>query len=110
MPRTETYSIPLDTARKIICQTVVEGSLTGELCDDYTITTPAGRSVTLVFEKHFYRAGNRLTLTVVLDDFTGPTRVHCCAGGGGEGFFRFDWGASKDFEEEVFSDLDRYKG
>lgn len=45
-----------------------------------------------VYEKHYYRAGNRLTLTVVLDDFTGRTRVHCISGGGGEGLFRFDWG------------------
>jgi len=36
-----------------------------------------------------------LTLTVVIDDLTGRTRVHSVSGGGGEGLFRFDWGASK---------------
>ena len=60
----------------------------------------------LVFEKHYYRAGNRLTLTVTLDDFTGRTRVHCASGGGGEGLFRFDWGAGDSFEGVVHDALD----
>jgi len=109
MPRTEIYSLSLDEARSMIRRAIVEYNLSGELCDHYVVDSPAGRCETLVFEKHFYRAGNRLTLTVVLDDFTGSTRVHCCAGGGGEGLLRFDWGASKSFEDEVFSELERYK-
>lgn len=34
---------------------------------------------------------------MTLDDFTGNTRVHCVSGGGGEGLFRFDWGAADSF-------------
>ena len=64
----------------------VTGRVTGELVDHYELTHPGGGTcVVAVYEKHYYRAGNRLTLTVVLDDFTGRTRVHCISGGGGEG-------------------------
>ena len=49
-------------------------------------------------EMHNWRASNRVTLTVTVDDFTGRTRVHTVGSGGGEGaFFRFDWGASASF-------------
>ena len=62
----------------------VTDSVTGELVDHYELTHPGGGTcVVAVYEKHYYRAGNRLTLTVVLDDFTGRTRVHCISGGGG---------------------------
>ncbi len=79
---------------------IVNGSVTGEVIDRYVLTAPGGYScITAVFEKHFMRAGNRLTLTVVLDDFSGYTRVHTVGGGGGEGLFRFDWGASRSFAD-----------
>ena len=68
-----------------------------------------GTCVVAVYEKHYYRAGNRLTLTVVLDDFTGRTRVHCISGGGGEGLFRFDWGAAESFEGVVHDALSHYR-
>ena len=88
----------------------VTDSVTGELVDHYELTHPGvGTCVVAVYEKHYYRAGNRLTLTVVLDDFTGRTRVHCISGGGGEGLFRFDWGAAESFEGVVHDALSRYR-
>jgi len=103
-----TFFITLDvaTAADMLIKEVVNGSITGELIDDYSIHSAGGACRVLVFEKHFYRAGNRLTLTVTLDNLSGSTRVHFVGGGGGEGFFRFDWGASGSFErtvENVFS-------
>jgi hypothetical protein len=65
-------------------------------------------TVVIVYEKHYYRAGNRLTLTVVLDDTTGQTRVYTCAGGGGQGLFRFDWGAAQSFKNAAFDALKEY--
>ena len=57
----------------------VTDSVTGELVDHYELTHPGGGTcVVAVYEKHYYRAGNRLTLTVVLDDFTGRTRARQC--------------------------------
>ena len=47
--------------------------------------------------------------TVTLDDFTGRTRVHCASGGGGEGLFRFDWGAAESFEGVVHDALGPYR-
>lgn len=88
----------------------VTDSITGELVDHYELTHPGGGTcVVAVYEKHYYRAGNRLTLTVVLDDFTGRTRVHCIGGGGGEGLFRFDWGAAESFESVVHDALYEYR-
>ncbi|WP_313162580.1 DUF6054 family protein [Sedimentibacter sp.] len=39
----------------------------------------------------------------------GVTKVHCISGGGGEGFFRFDWGAAESFEYCVENALSKYK-
>ncbi len=88
------------------CETIIDhavmDSVTGTFLDRYEVAHPEGGCcVVLVYEKHYYRAGNRLTLTVTLDDFTGQTRLHCVSGGGGEGLFRFDWGASESFEEVI---------
>ena len=96
---TFTVSCALEECAERICRAVVDGSVTGECIDRYRAGGPDGRScLALVFEKHYYRAGNRLTLTVIIDNLQGPTRVHTISGGGGEGFFRFDWGASDSFE------------
>lgn len=88
---------------------IVHGSITGEAIDRYILRNPSGLTcITAVFEKHYYRAGNRLTLTVVFDNFEGRTRVHAVGGGGGAGFFRFDWGASKNFSNAARDALAGY--
>ena len=105
------YFVSLDM---IDCQDVifkaVTDSITGTLIGTHTVASADGGSCTVdVYEKHYYRAGNRLTLTVILDDFTGQTRVRCISGGGGEGLFRFDWGAAESFEDVVHQALDPYR-
>lgn len=98
MAETLKVSIPYDEAFNIIDREVVNGSITGERIDYYSLTGPNDTNcIVAVYEKHYYRAGNRLTLTVTIDDFEGTTRVHSIGGGGGEGLFRFDWGASESF-------------
>ena len=88
----------------------VTDSITGTLIGTHTVASADGGSCTVdVYEKHYYRAGNRLTLTVILDDFTGQTRVRCISGGGGEGLFRFDWGAAESFEDVVHQALAPYR-
>ena len=101
------YFVSLDM---IDCQDVifkaVTDSITGTLIGTHTVASADGGSCTVdVYEKHYYRAGNRLTLTVILDDFTGQTRVRCISGGGGEGLFRFDWGAAESVEDVVHQAL-----
>ena len=91
-------SLGVQQAAEMIDDAVTQGSITGELIDAYGAGAPNGSGFMLrVYEKHYWRAGNRLTLTVVIDDFEGRTRVHCVGGGGGEGLFRFDWGAAESF-------------
>jgi hypothetical protein len=92
--------LPIDEAEKRICSYIVDGSITGELINRYVLNADGGRKcVILVFEKHFWRAGNRLMLTVTVDNLSGKTRIHSTGGGGGEGLFRFDWGASESFAD-----------
>ena len=107
---TFTVSCALEECAERICRAVVDGSVTGECIDRYRAGGPDGRScLALVFEKHYYRAGNRLTLTALLDDLSGVTRVHPVGGGGGEGLFRFDWGAAEDFAAVAAEALRPYR-
>ena len=102
-------SLPPEQAAQMIEHHIVNGSITGEVIDRYVLNSPSGHScITAILEKHYYRAGNRLVLTVVLDNFTGYTRVHAVGGGGGEGFFRFDWGASASFSNAAREALEGY--
>ena len=90
---------------------VVDGSITGELLDAYEVTDADGvvHCCTAVYEKYYYRVGNRLTLTVTVDDLLGRTRAHWISAGGGEGvFWRFDWGAAESFDSVVREALQPY--
>lgn len=103
-------SLGVQQAAEIIDDAVLRGSFTGELIDAYGAGSPQGGGFMLrVYEKHYMRAGNRLTLTVVLDDLSGTTRVHCVGGGGGEGLFAFDWGAADSFAGVVDRALAQYR-
>ena len=95
-------NVPPQTAMQMVTEEIVNGSVTGECIDQYGMQASDGRQcLVAVFEKHYYRVGNRLTLTVCIDNLTGSTRVHAVGGGGGEGLIRFDWGASESFEDAV---------
>lgn len=102
-------NLDINTVSDKIYTAVVEGSVTGECLDKHILTTPQGSVVVMVFEKHYWRAGNRLTLTATLDNTQGDkTRVRLVGSGGGESLFRFDWGASESFEEVVVCALQPY--
>lgn len=102
-------SISPDEAIDLIDKEVINGSITGEKIDEYVSDMGDGTKLTVsVYEKHYYRAGNRLTLTVVADNLRGRTHIHTASGGGGQGFFRFDWGASGSFEDTVMNALYKY--
>lgn len=73
MANTINVSVSVSTAANIIEKEVVEGSLTGTLIDRYEIESSDNKKcVMLVFDKHYYRAGNRLTLT---DYLKGPYEI-----------------------------------
>ena len=109
MGNTFLVSLSIDECGQLIHSAIVDGSITGELLDHYVLDGPNGmRCAVMVYEKHYWRAGNRLTLTVTVDNLTGSTRVHTISGGGGEGLFRFDWGAAQSFEGVVQDALAPY--
>lgn len=102
-------SISPQETEKLITETIVNGSITGELIDSYTRDAQNGTSVTtLVFDKHYYRVGNRLTLTITIDDFEGKTHIHAVGGGGGEALFRWDAGAAESFEDCIYDAIYKY--
>lgn len=79
------------------------------MTDWYERISPEGRrTLLMVFEKHFWRANNRLTLTVTVDDLDGTTCVHWVGGGGGA-LINFDWGAADSFERELTRVLNPYR-
>ena len=94
----------------LVDKEIVNGSITGEKIDEHICTTENGREFrVVVYEKHYYRADNRLTLTLTVDNLQGVTRVHAVGGGGGRGFLRFDWGASNSFADSIERALYQYK-
>lgn len=101
-------SINVDQADKLIDEFILEGSFTGTLVGTHEFPCGMYKGIVSVYEKHYYRAGNRLTVTCILYPLNGYTHVHLISGGGGEGFFRFDWGASDDFEAGIESALREY--
>ena len=110
MNNTIRVSVDINTAERLVQNEVIQGSITGEMLDRHMIHSGSGTCVCMVFEKHYYRVGNRLTLTVVIDDFEGATRVHYVSGGGStNALFNFDWGASDKFSRVVEQALGSYR-
>ncbi|AOY76586.1 DUF6054 family protein [Clostridium formicaceticum] len=57
---------------------------------------------TIIFEKYYFRAGNRAALIVIADNLKGKSSVRSIATGSSQGlFFNFDWGASDDFAYSI---------
>lgn len=99
----------LKEAVELLDKGIVEGSITGVRVDYHVVNIDENHAmIVLVYEKHFYRAGNRLTLTVTLNNINDVTNVHSIGAGGGEGLFRFDWGASDSFTNSPREILGRY--
>jgi len=101
--------ISLEETVKLLDSAIVGGSITGERIDYHVVSGENGCScIVVVYEKYYYRAGNRLTLTVSIDNMENKTRVHAVGGGGGEGLFRFDWGAGENFTNAPADILKNY--
>lgn len=78
---------------------ILKESATGEKIDYHVITGNEDEgAVLLVYEKYFARVGNRITLTIVVDNLDSSTKIHSIGGGAAQGMlFKFDWGASENF-------------
>jgi len=64
------------------------------------------RVVVMVFEKYYWRANNRASLTVVVAGTNGEITVNAIGSGGGQGaFLSFSWGAEDSFVSVVQDSL-----
>lgn len=96
----------LEDCEAILARTVKKG-VSGTAVGRYELSHPAGgRCVVLTFEKYYFRADARLTLTAVLDDYTGKNRVFCTVSGN-DGY---DNGASAHFLTQVRRALEESGG
>lgn len=93
---------PESASSKVIRQ-VENGSVSGELIDSYVSKYDDDHVMyVLVFEKYFMRNSSRASLTVTIENLNDTTRVHAVGSGGGQGaLFKFDWGASDSFINQV---------
>ena len=57
----------------------------------------------MIFEKHYYRAGNFLTLTLMVSADGENVIVDSLASGARDGIFDITWGAEEDFASESFA-------
>ncbi|MGL5648109.1 MAG: DUF6054 family protein [Clostridium sp.] len=105
-----TVNLNLKETIEILDSEIVGRSFTGERIDYHVVYGDANNKavVILIYEKHYWRAGNRLTLTVTIDNMENFTKIHSVGAGGGEGFFKFDWGAGDDFTSAPRYALKKY--
>lgn len=81
-----------------IYNTIVNGSITGEVMLDVSTTFDNGKSRMIVFEKYYYRAGNRASLSVLLTQIEDLVTVDAVSTGGSTGvLIKFNWGAESSF-------------
>lgn len=60
----------------------------------------------LVYEKYYFRAGNKVALIIIVDNFKGYTEVRSIStGSSSSAFFDLDWGAADNFAGSVKSIL-----
>ena len=81
----------------ILKEKIPECGFTCELVDS---VSRAGVEL-LIFEKHYYRAGNALSLTVMVTSSDGFVIVDSIGAGAKAGLLDFTWGAEEDFAFEA---------
>ena len=102
-------SIRPKEAANLVEEAIVHGSFSGKVIDTYHRQVGEYEILVIVFEKYYMRTSNRASLTLVIDNLEGTTKVHATASGGGEGaIFRFDWGVGSSFIKSVENALEPY--
>lgn len=85
----------------VLKERIPECGLTCEMVD----CVSRGGTELMIFEKHYYRAGNFLTLTLMVSADGEGVIVDSLASGAREGIFDITWGAEEDFAEEAIEIL-----
>jgi len=88
----------IDQISGAIYNEIVRGSITGECRLDVKHQFENGQTRMMVFEKFYYRAGNRASLTVLITEKDDQIIVDAISTGGSTGaLIRFNWGAENSF-------------
>lgn len=88
----------VSSAVSIIQDGVEQSGISCELVDRADRYHGDVRSTLLVFEKYYWRAGNRASLSVLVSGTDGNVTVDAIGSGGGNGIFlSFSWGAEESF-------------
>lgn len=99
-------TLPMSETRQKIDNSVVGGSVTGQVLFQKVYAGEDHKVMVVVYEKYYYRAANRVSLTVVIEEKDGQTFVDATSTGGGQGIvFRFSWGAETSFAKIVVNTL-----
>ncbi|NQS76794.1 MAG: hypothetical protein HQP61_10255 [Peptococcaceae bacterium] len=87
---------PAEALGKVKDHHLSEGN---ELIHEELYDLGEGKAIgTLVFQKYYFRAGNRAALVVIADNLKGYNEVRSIATGSSQGaIFNFDWGAADDY-------------
>ncbi|MFJ7729104.1 DUF6054 family protein [Neobacillus sp. NPDC097160] len=103
-------SITPKEASEKIEEAIVNGSISGTLIDRYHRSIGNFEFIVLVFEKYYFRSGNRGSMTITIDNLEGAAKVHAAASGTAQGaIFRFDWGAGNSFINSVIDTLEPFR-
>lgn len=96
---------PAETA-DFLCSGIQNSGMSCELVD----FVRRGGCTVMVFEKYYWRASNRASLTVVVSGEDGAVTVDAIGSGGGQGpLFKMSWGAEESFAgtvEDLLRDRD----
>ncbi len=77
---------------------IQSSGLSCELIESVTRSVGGANIYVMVFEKYYWRASNRASLTVVVSGEGGEVWVDAIGSGGGQGpIFRLSWGAEDSF-------------
>lgn len=105
-----TFKVSLSPAEALEMIRAHHSSIGTELIHEEMYDLGDGKTIgTLVFQKYYFRAGNKAALVVISDNFKGFTEVRSVATGSSQSvLFNFDWGASDDFADSTRQVLKDY--
>jgi len=98
-----------DQIAELLAQEIQNSGFSCELVDSIYRSAGGTGIYVMVFEKYYWRANNRASLTVVVSGDGDRVFVDAIGSGGGQGpIFKFSWGAEEDFVAVVGDILTRY--
>lgn len=98
----QTVTGDFDAIQNRLHQEIMGSAVSMNLVDESYVTMESTRVLTRVYDKYYFRANNRASLTVVVVSDGYAVSVTAIGSGGGTGvFFKFDWGAENNFVQTV---------